>query len=285
MIKFKTTKIDELNIFYLEAGNPEKHSILLLHGFPSSSYMYRNLIKNLKDEYHLIAPDYPGFGHSSFPSKMDFDYTFDRLAEVIEKFCQKIGLTSFSPFVHDYGAPIGFRIAESNPEWIKTLLIQNGNAYKEGIGPGFDPIRKMWDDRNEETEQNVLDLLTLDITRWQHKEGASKPETISPDGYKMDQLFMDRPGNKQIQLELLHDYRNNLKKYAKWHSFFKNHQPPALIVWGRNDEFFPEAGAIAYKQDLNNVELHMLDSGHFPLEEYADVTALFIRKFLTYHLR
>lgn len=284
MTKFKTTTIDDLEIFYREAGNPENPSILLLHGFPSSSHMYRNLIENLKNEFHLIAPDYPGFGHSSFPQKSEFEYNFDRLAKIMKKFCEKINLTSFSPFIHDYGAPIGLRIAASNPDWIQTLIIQNGNAYEEGIGPAFDPIQKMWEDRNVETEENVLDLLTLEITKWQYEEGSSKPENINPDAYKMDQLLMDRPGNKEIQLDLLYDYRNNLKEYPKWHSFFKTHQPPALIVWGRNDQFFPKAGAFAYQQDLDNVELHLLDSGHFPLEEYADVTALLIRRFLNYQL-
>jgi pimeloyl-ACP methyl ester carboxylesterase len=285
MTQYKTTEIDNLDIFYREAGSPEQPSILLLHGFPSSSHMYRNLIDELKDDYHLVAPDYPGFGYSGFPRKQEFDYSFDRISEVIEAFCQKIGLTSFSPFMQDYGAPVGFRIAERNPDWIQTLLIQNGNAYKEGIGPTFDPIRELWNDRNEDTEQTIMDLFTLETTRWQYHHGASNPELISPDSYTLDQFLMDRPKNKEMQLELQYDYRNNVKEYPKWHAYFEEHQPPALVVWGKNDTFFPADGARAYEQHLDNLEVHLLDSGHFPLEEYADVTATFVRKFLTHHLQ
>ena len=285
MTQYKTTEIDDLNIFYREAGNPERPSILLLHGFPSSSHMYRNLIEELKDDFHLIAPDYPGFGYSSFPKKQEFEYSFDRISEVIEAFCKKIGLTSFSPFMHDYGAPVGFRIARRNPDWIQTLLIQNGNAYKEGLGPGFEVTKNLWDDRNSKTEQAVKDFMALETTRWQYENGTSNPELISPDSYTLDQFLMDRPGNKEIQLELQYDYRRNVEEYAQWHAYFEEHQPPALLVWGKNDEFFPAVGARAYEQHLENAEVHLLDSGHFPLEEYADVTAAFVSKFLTYQLQ
>lgn len=281
---YRTVEINGLNIFYREAGSTDKPTILLLHGFPTSSHMYRELIPALAQEYHVIAPDYPGFGQSSAPDAASFDYTFDRLAAVMETFLEKIGCTRFALYMQDYGAPIGFRIITRHPEWVTALLIQNANAYLEGINmEAFAPVQPFWASRTPETEKPVRNLLLADTTRFQYLHGARNPASVSPDTWLHDQALLDRPGNDRVQLALLHDYRNNPPKYPQWQEYLRQHQPPALITWGRNDPFFTEAGARAYLKDLPKAELHLLDTGHFALEEDVSTIASLIRKFLTQH--
>lgn len=302
-IRFKTVKIDGLDIFYREAGPESAPTLLLLHGFPTSSHMFRNLIPALSDRYHIIAPDYPGFGHSSMPTVEEFDYSFDRFADIIEKLILRLGVKRYSLYVMDYGAPVGFRLASRQPAQVEALIIQNGNAYDEGIDNDFwKPIKAYWKDRKAHGEgfdnplwQSFLKaqgttsisndaalrlLLTPGATQWQYTNGARNPEAISPDTWLIDQRLLDRPGNQDIQLKLFHDYGSNPPLYPKWQAYFRKHQPPALIVWGKNDVIFPAAGAYPYKRDLKNVEFHLFDTGHFALEEDGAAIAGLIRSFL-----
>lgn len=279
-LQYKSIDIDGISIFYREAGIPGNPVILLLHGFPSSSHMYRNLMPALADRYHVIAPDYPGFGHSDMPAPADYHYTFDRLSQTMEEFIDALGLQRFSLYMQDYGAPVGFRIALRRPESIQALLIQNGNAYKEGLGPAIDDGRRYWADRNAETEAAMARILTLEGTKFQYVDGAGDPEAISPDAWHYDQHFLDRPGNKEIQLELLYDYRNNLLQYPDWQRYLREQQPPVLITWGKNDALFTAEGALAYRKDLDNPEIHLFDTGHFALEEYHAEIAFLIGRFL-----
>jgi pimeloyl-ACP methyl ester carboxylesterase len=279
-VRYKTIIIDGLDIFYREAGKPGNPVILLLHGFPSSSHMYRDLINDLSDRYHLIAPDYPAFGHSSMPSQDEYNYTFDQLSVTIEKFIDALSLKKFSMYIQDYGSPVGFRIAVRRPELIQALLIQNGNAYEEGLGPAIDGGKQFWANRNTETENVMRGALTPAGTKWQYIEGAGDLSKISPDGWSYDQYFLDRPGNAEIQLALLYDYRTNPPLYPVWQEYLRVHQPPALITWGKNDLFFTAAGAQAYLKDLPQAELHLLNGGHFALEEYHREIADYIHRFL-----
>lgn len=267
-------------LFYREAGPPTAPTLVLLHGFPSSSHMFRDLIPRLGDAFHIIAPDYPGFGYSDAPAAESFNYTFDNLAAFIEELLfGALGLRKFSIYVQDYGAPVGYRIASRHPQAIEGIIVQNGNAYAEGIGAAFEPMKPFWEHRNSETEKPVRALLTRETTYFQYTHGVRDPERISPDAYTVDQLFLDRPGNDAIQLALLHDYQSNLARYDGWHAYFRKHQPRMLIVWGKNDPFFTEAGARAYQRDLPAAELHFLDTGHFALEDSADSIAQRIRAF------
>jgi pimeloyl-ACP methyl ester carboxylesterase len=280
MTTYKTAEVRGLNHFYREAGPKDAPTIVLLHGFPSSSHMYRDLIPMLADKFHLIAPDYVGFGFSAMPSVKEFEYTFDNQAAYIEELLlSTLGLKSFSIYVQDYGAPIGFRIASKNPQAIEGIIAQNGNAYLDGIGPGFDAIKPLWKNRNPETEAATRELLTLKTTKFQYVNGVKDESKISPDSYHFDQLFLDRPGNDAIQVSLLYDYQNNLKLYDAWHAYFKKHQPRTLITWGTNDVFFPVAGAKAYLRDLPKAELHLIETGHFALEDNCDFIAQRIRNF------
>jgi pimeloyl-ACP methyl ester carboxylesterase len=243
--------------------------------------MFRDLIPRLESDFHIIAPDLIGFGYSAHPSVVDFQYTFDNLASITEDLLLRtLGLKRFSVYVQDYGAPVGFRIASRNPDVIEALVIQNGNAYREGLSGGWAPIQALWAKRNAETEKGVRALLTLETTKFQYVHGVKDPARISPDSYTFDQMFLDRPGNDQIQIELFHNYASNLDLYPKWQAYFRSHRPPTLIVWGRNDPFFTEDGATAFKQDLPNAELHLLETGHFALEDHSDVIANHIRRFL-----
>ncbi len=280
----KTVKVDGLDIFYREAGLKGAPTLLLLHGFPTSSQMFRNLIPALADRFHLVAPDYPGFGNSAMPGPGEFDYTFDRLAEVIERFTEKLGLSKYSLYVMDYGAPVGFRLAAKHPERIQTLIVQNGNAYAEGLGKFWDPFRAYWKDRTEKNAQPLKKFLTLAATKWQWTHGTRNERAISPDTWIVDQYFQDRPGNKDIQLQLFFDYRSNPPLYPEWQAYFRAHQPPTLVVWGKNDTIFPAAGAHPYKRDLKTIEFHLLDTGHFALEEDGDVIAGLIGRFLGKHI-
>ena len=280
-VLYRTVKVDGLDIFYREAGPKNAPTILLLHGFPTSSHMFRNLIPALANKYHVVAPDYPGYGNSSAPSVKDFEYTFDNLANVVEKFTEKIGLKKYSIYLMDYGAPVGFRLAVKHPERVETLIVQNGNAYDEGIDNDFwKPIKAYWKNRTTAQGDKLRSLLTLDATKWQYTHGVRNVKSISPDTWGHVQPLLDRPGNQEIQLALFYSYGSNPPLYPKWQAYLRKHQPPTLIVWGKNDPIFPAAGAHPYKRDLKNLEFHLLDTGHFALEEDGATIARLIRNFL-----
>lgn len=280
-IRYRTVKVDGLDVFYREAGPKDAPAILLLHGFPTSSHMFRNLIPQLAGRYRVVAPDYPGYGQSSAPSREDFKYTFDNLAKIVDGFTREVGLTRFAIYVQDYGAPIGYRIASANPERITGIIVQNGNAYDEGLDNDFwVPIKKYWAEPTEANRQALAGLLTIDATRWQYHEGIRDTSTISPDTWTLDQAGMDRPGNKEIQLDLFLDYGSNPPLYPAWQKYFREHQPPMLIVWGKNDKIFPAEGAHPYRRDLKNIDFNLLDTGHFALEEEGRVIARKILSFM-----
>lgn len=280
-MNYRNKNIDGLEIFYREAGRADAPAIVLLHGFPSSSHMFRDLMPQLAQKFHVIAPDYPGFGFSAQPSRDAFTYTFDNLTAVIEKLLfDKLGLSKFSIYVQDYGAPIGFRIAAAHPAAIEGIVVQNGNAYMEGISPAFEPFQAFWQNRNEETEKPVRTMLAPQTTKFQYVHGVQDPSRISPDGYTLDQLFLDRPGNDVIQLDLFHNYTSNVALYEQWHTYFRTYQPPVLITWGANDPFFTVEGAKAFLKDLPKAELHLLNTGHFALEDHANEIAALMIQFL-----
>ncbi len=280
-VTYHTVKVDGVNVFYREAGSPERPTIVLLHGFPSSSHMYRNLIPALAVRYHVIAPDYPGFGYSDAPAPADFDYTFDHLATVVDHLLDETGTTRYSIYIQDYGAPVGFRLATKHPERIQTIVTQNGNAYEEGLSPFWpDNLVPFWKDRNPKTEAKARSLLTFESTKFQYTQGFRNPQNVSPDAYTLDQMGLDRPGNDAIQLALLYDYRNNLKLYPGWHQYLHDRKPPVLAVWGKNDPIFLPAGAEAFKRDDPNTEVHLLDTGHFALEEESGQIAALMLVFL-----
>ncbi len=277
----RTVEIDGLDIFYREAGRADAPTVLLLHGFPTSSHMFRNLIPRLSDRFHLVAPDFPGFGASSMPSMEEFEYSFDNIAEVVEKFVDKLGINSYSIYLMDYGAPVGYRVAANRPERVESLIVQNGNAYEEGLREFWKPIKAYWKDKTPENAKTLRDaLLTIEATKWQYTHGVRDVETIAPDNWFNDQFLLERPGNKDIQIELFYSYGTNPPLYPEWQAYFRQHQPPTLIAWGKNDYIFPGEGAEPYKRDLKNVEFHLLDTGHFALEEDGEVIAGLMRDFL-----
>ena len=278
--QFHTISVNDLDIFYREAGSKNAPTIILLHGFPTSSHMFRNLIPALSDRFHLIAPDYPGFGNSSKPGVETFDYTFDRLAEVMEAFIDKLGIERYSLYVMDYGAPVGFRIAARHPERITSLIVQNGNAYTEGLREFWDPIRKYWKNRTIENAQPLAGFISLEGVEWQYTHGVRNKAVISPDNWRNDLHHLTQEGNADIQLALFYDYQNNIPLYPEWQAYFREHQPPMLIAWGKNDFIFPVEGAHPYKRDLKNLEFHLLDTGHFALEEDGHLISKLIRNFL-----
>ncbi len=303
-VKHRTVEIDGQTIFYREAGSPNAPTLLLLHGFPTSSHMFRDLIPELADQYHLVAPDYPGYGNSSMPAVDEFDYSFDNFSVIVEKLTEKLGLDHYTLYLMDYGAPVGFRLAAKHPQRVDALIIQNGNAYVEGIDNDFwEPIQAYWVDRGavnqgldnpwwknikkayqqpEMTNEDALRfLITLGATQWQYTNGVRDVETISPDNWHVTQRLLDRPGNAEIQMQMFYDYGSNPPLYPEWQAYFREHQPRTLIVWGQNDEIFPAAGAHPYKRDLKNLEFHLLDTGHFALEEDGAVIAELIREFLS----
>jgi pimeloyl-ACP methyl ester carboxylesterase len=303
-IKYRTVEIDGVEIFYREAGNPERPTILLLHGFPTSSHMFRDLIPALADQFHLVAPDYPGYGFSAMPDVDAFDYSFDNIAQIMQSFVDEIGLDRFSLYLMDYGAPIGFRIATAQPQRIESLIVQNGNAYIEGINNDFwEPIRAYWKDRNainqgldnawwknvkaayQQPQMSNADalrfLVTLGATKWQYTNGVQNVDAISPDNWGHVQPLLDRAGNQDIQLQMFYSYGTNPPLYPAWQEYLREHQPPTLIVWGKNDEIFPAAGAEPYKRDLQDLEYHLIDTGHFALETHGQEIADLMRDFLT----
>ena len=279
-INYKTIKVDEVEIFYREAGNKKNPAILLLHGFPSSSYMYRDLINDLSDSYFLIAPDYPGFGQSSMPPPSQYDYSFDNMAMTINHFIDALELKKFSLYVQDYGGAIGFRIAAQRPELIEALIIQNANAYNEGLGDALQPLVDYIKNQNEETERTVRFFLSFEANKWLYTDGAEDVLKISPDSYILDQSYLERPGNDQIQLTLFRNYGANFLLYNEWQSYFRKYQPATLVISGKNDKLFVSQGAEAYKKDLKNAEINLLNGGHFVLEEKHMEAALLIRSFL-----
>ena len=269
-----------LNLFYREAGEKDAPVVLLLHGFPTSSHQYRGLIDRLADKYRVIAPDLPGFGFSDAPDARSFGYTFDHLAEVIESFTDAIGLTRYALYVFDYGAPVGFRLAVSRPERVSALISQNGNAYEEGLSDGWNPIRAYWQDASEENRNQLRTFLQSGTTQFQYTHGEADASRIAPESYTLDQHFLDRPGNDEIQLDLFGDYKSNVAAYPRFHEYFRKHRPPTLAVWGRNDPFFLPEGAEAFRRDIPDAEIRFVEAGHFALEGHLDEVAGIIRAFL-----
>lgn len=280
-VTYNTAKVDGLDVFYREAGPKNAPTILLLHGFPTSSHMFRNLIPRLADQYHVVAPDYPGFGQSSMPKANEWNYSFANLAKVIDIFTQQLGLNKYTLYVQDYGAPVGYRLALAHPERVQGLIVQNGNAYEEGLGQFWDPFKTYWQNPSQGNGNNLRAFFELDATKWQYTHGVRDPKNISPDNWTLDQALLDRPGNKDIQLKLFLDYGTNLPLYPQFQAYFRRHQPPTLLAWGKNDQIFPVEGAEPYKRDLENLDSHLLDTGHFALEEDGETIASLIHDFIT----
>ncbi|WP_281986927.1 alpha/beta fold hydrolase [Aquimarina aggregata] len=278
--RYKSIEIEGVNIAYREAGNPAKPTIVLLHGFPASSHQYRKVLNQLSDDFHLIAPDYPGFGNSDFPSSNEYEYTFDNIAETIDAFLEKKNLNSYALMIQDYGAPVGFRIATKHPERITAIINQNGNAYEKGLGPGWEGIKKFWTNRTKEAEAAIIPAFSLEGLKWQYTHGTRNPENVNPDTWHLDYLRLSRPNAHATNLDLLYDYQNNVKKYPEWQQYLRDNQPPLLIVWGKNDVYFPESGAEAFKKDVKNIDYNIYDTGHFALEEDGDEIISKIRAFM-----
>jgi pimeloyl-ACP methyl ester carboxylesterase len=280
-VTYHTTQVDGLKIFYREAGPKDAPTVVLLHGFPSSSHMFRELIPRLSDKYHVVAPDYPGYGYSDAPSPEQYVYTFDHLADTVDHFLTQQGITKYSIYIQDYGSPVGFRLATRHPERVQAIITQNGNAYDEGLSPFWaEYLYPYWKDPNPTNEAKVRQLLTLDATKLQYLQGFRNPDDVSPDSFLFDQAKLDRPGNDKIQLALFYDYRNNPPLYAAWHKYLREKKPAVLVVWGKNDPVFAPAGAEAFLKDTPGAELRLLDTGHFALEEDGTEIAQLIRAFL-----
>lgn len=280
-IRYLKAKIDGVDIFYREAGPRDAPVLLLLHGFPTSSQMFRNLIPLMAEEYRVIAPDYPGYGQSDMPDRKEFSYTFENYANIVDKLTRQIGADSYAIYVMDYGAPVGFRLAVKNPDRVTAFVVQNGNAYEEGFGhPFWDGIMAYWKTGETKEREAIRWLTTLKATYWQYTNGYKDLSLISPDAWTLDQALLDRPGNADIQLDVFYDYRTNVPLYPSWHDYFAAHKPPMLIAWGANDEIFPAAGAAPYKRHLPDAEIHMLDTGHFALEDHGAHIGELMREFL-----
>lgn len=278
----RTVRIDGLDVHYREAGPVNAPVVLLLHGFPASSFMYRDVMTQLADRFHVVAPDYPGFGYSAAPSPTEFAYTFDGLANVIAKFTDQLGLSRYAIYMQDFGGPVGFRLASRQPQRVTALIVQNANAYDEGLPDNFwAPARMLWKDPSPANFATIRDAAMSDAAlAWNYTHGVKDTTRINPDSWALQRALINRPGNKDIMLSLLYDYRTNLTQYATWHAYFRTHQPPMLIVWGKNDVIFPPSGAHAYLRDLPQAELHLLDTGHFALEDKAEEIAQYMRVFL-----
>ncbi len=284
-VHHRSASINGVDVFCREAGPKDAPAILLLHGFPTSSHMYRNLIPALAGKYRVIAPDYPGFGNSAMPDRKAFSYTFGNYASIVEGLTEKLGLKSYALYVMDYGAPVGFRLAAKHPDRITALIVQNGNAYDEGLQKFWKPIQKYWASGNKIDREAIRWLTSLKATKWQYTDGVPDTSLVSPDTWTVDQAFLDRPGNQEIQLDLFYDYRTNIPRYREWQAYFRKHQPPTLVLWGKNDQIFVVGGAAPYKRDLPNAEIHLFDTGHFALETHGGKIAGKIRDFLGRHLK
>jgi pimeloyl-ACP methyl ester carboxylesterase len=280
MIRYKQATVDGNKIFYREAGTATAPNLLLLHGFPTSSHMFRNLIPALADRYHLVAPDLPGFGFSDAPDRKSFRYTFENLAKAIDSFTQSIGLQRYAIYVFDYGAPVGLRFALAHPERITAIVSQNGNAYVEGLSEGWNPIQKYWKEPNEANRTALRDFLKPEATKWQYTHGVQDASLVAPEAYELDSTLLARRGNDEIQLDLFLDYASNVALYPKFQEYFRAKQPPVLAVWGKNDPFFLPPGADAFKRDIPSAEVHFYDTGHFALETHHKEIGEAIREFL-----
>src|SRR5262245_604999 len=280
IVRYRTVDVDGVNIFYREAGTAQAPALLLLHGFPSASHMFRDLIPLLADRFHIIAPDLPGFGQSDMPPRDRFAYTFDHIADVIDRFTEKLGLAFFVLYVFDYGAPTGFRIAARHPERIAAIISQNGNAYEEGLSDGWQPIRAYWQEPSQANREALRAFLSPETTHWQYTHGVMDGRTGSPDGQSLDNFYLARPGADEIQLDLFGDYKSNVALYPVFQKYFRTERPPLLATWGRNDPFFLPAGAEAFKRDMPDAVVRFLDTGHFALETHAAEIAAAIRDFL-----
>ena len=279
-IAYRTAEVDGLSVFYREAGAPDAPTVLLLHGFPSSSHMFRDLIPLLADEFHLVAPDLPGFGKSDMPKPDKFDYTFDHLADVIDRFTEVLGLDRFAIYVFDYGAPVGFRIAARHPDRITAIISQNGNAYTDGLSDGWAPVQAYWKDPSPANREAVRSMVQPETTIWQYTHGVPDVTMVSPDGYGLDNFYLARPGADEIQLDLLLNYASNVALYPAWQEYFRTSRPPLLAVWGSNDPFFTPPGAEAFKRDIPGADVRFVPTGHFALETHADEIAKAIIDFL-----
>ncbi|MCW6511578.1 alpha/beta fold hydrolase [Lichenifustis flavocetrariae] len=281
---FKTVDVNGTAVFYREAGDRSRPTILLLHGFPTSSHMFRDLIPELAGTYHVVAPDLPGFGQTEIKPREQFAYRFDTIAGVIDRFTEIAGLKTFALYIFDYGAPIGLRIAARHPERITAIITQNGNAYLDGISAAFNPMRAYWEEPTDENRNALRTLLTPETTLFQYTHGVADPSLVSPDGWTLDDAYLARPGNDDIQLDLLLDYASNLEAYGIFQAYFRAHQPPLLAVWGRNDPFFVPAGAEAFRRDIPSADVRFFETGHFALETHASEIGATIRQFLGDHV-
>jgi pimeloyl-ACP methyl ester carboxylesterase len=280
-VSFRKLNIDGLNLFYREAGEADAPAILLLHGFPTAGHMFRDLIARLSDKFHLVAPDFPGFGQSDMPPRDRFSYTFAKITDVIERFTELAGLDRFAMYIFDYGAPIGLRLAVRHPERVTAIISQNGNAYEEGLSDGWNPIRAYWREPTQAHRDALRSFLSPATTLWQYTHGVEDPAAVSPDGYSLDDFYMARPGAHEVQLDLLLNYADNVALYPAFQDYLRTHKPRLLAVWGKNDPFFLPAGAEAFRRDVPGAVVHFLDTGHFALETHADEIAATMREFLT----
>jgi len=281
MTRYKKADVDGLNVFYREAGPADAPTLLLLHGFPTSSHMFRELIPALSDRFRLVAPDLPGFGQTDLPPRDKFSYTFENIAAVIGRFVDVIGLGRFAIYVFDYGAPTGFRLAVAHPDRVTAIISQNGNAYEEGLSDGWKPIRAYWGNQSKANRDALRPFLSPETTMWQYTQGVSDVSLISPDGYSLDNFYLSRPGAAEVQLDLLGNYGTNVALYPTFQEYFRKRQPGLLAIWGKNDPFFLPAGAEAFKRDIPNAEVRFVDSGHFAIATHCDEIAEAIRGFLT----
>lgn len=280
-INYRTADVDGIKVFYREAGRPGAPTLLLLHGFPTAGHMFRDLIPLLAEQFHLVAPDLPGFGQSDQPRRESFAYTFDNLANVIDRFTEVVGLKRYAIYVFDYGAPVGLRLAVKHPERITAIITQNGNAYIEGVSEAFKPVQAYWNEPSQANRDALRGFLAPQTTLFQYTQGVSDPSIVSPDGRSLDDFYLARPGNAEIQLDLFLDYQTNVAAYADFQAYFRAHRPPLLAVWGKNDPFFVPAGAEAFKRDLPGADIRFFDTGHFAPETHAAEIGAAIKEFMT----